>query len=321
MNNEFNKGRKINLDILKAICAYMVIVIHCGFPFWDAYMDAFSRVAVPIWFMIAGYFCKGHKEEIKRKVINLLKIYVVGEVIYISYALYTQGEAWKLWISQELHAIGNTLWNVLVYNNTRIFKPGWFLLALIYAYLLYGLIVKLGIKKQAYLFIPILILWWWGWQRAYMLLRIDLNFLDVKILRAMPFFLLGNLFKYKENEIRQWMTGRKVFLLLAIGTLLVYFERNMIEQLVFKPALSLYLGNVVVALGGFAWALYMPEFKWLKFFAYIGEKLSMYIYVIHMLVMEMFANRQSYTYILKVCVVSTIVAWGIYFLKNIVKNN
>lgn len=48
-----------NVDILKAICAYLVIISHFEFPFKFLYAEAAARIAVPMFFVISGFFARG----------------------------------------------------------------------------------------------------------------------------------------------------------------------------------------------------------------------------------------------------------------------
>lgn len=116
--------RNVNIDILKGICTYLVIVIHCGFPFWGSYVDAEARVAVPLLFMISGYYCKGEWSEMKRKVIHLLKIFAVSEVVYFIYHILTRGDEWAEWLRAAITM--NAVWELLLRNSTRVFMVGWF---------------------------------------------------------------------------------------------------------------------------------------------------------------------------------------------------
>lgn len=51
--------REENIDILKAICAFLIVCIHIPFPGTaGAYFTALTRISVPIFFMITGYFYK-----------------------------------------------------------------------------------------------------------------------------------------------------------------------------------------------------------------------------------------------------------------------
>ena len=51
------QSRAASLDVLKAICAFLVVCIHVPFPGKvGEYFTALTRVAVPIFFMITGFF-------------------------------------------------------------------------------------------------------------------------------------------------------------------------------------------------------------------------------------------------------------------------
>lgn len=50
--------RADNIDILKAICAFLIICIHVPFPGTvGAYFTALTRIAVPVFFMINRSKC------------------------------------------------------------------------------------------------------------------------------------------------------------------------------------------------------------------------------------------------------------------------
>ncbi|HIY19716.1 MAG TPA: acyltransferase family protein [Candidatus Blautia avistercoris] len=50
--------RNSSIDSLKAVAAYFVIFIHFSFPEWfGEAADAAARTAVPVFFLVSGYFC------------------------------------------------------------------------------------------------------------------------------------------------------------------------------------------------------------------------------------------------------------------------
>ncbi len=66
-------NRVEGLDSLKAICAFMVVCIHAPFPGKAGeYIVMLSAIAVPIFFMITGYFWHGIAE--KNKEMSILGI-------------------------------------------------------------------------------------------------------------------------------------------------------------------------------------------------------------------------------------------------------
>lgn len=72
------QSRADNIDILKALCAFLIVCIHVPFPGKvGAYFTTLTRVAVPVFFMITGYFYSDtvarHKEKHQiKKILYLL---------------------------------------------------------------------------------------------------------------------------------------------------------------------------------------------------------------------------------------------------------
>jgi surface polysaccharide O-acyltransferase-like enzyme len=79
--------RNKSLDLLKFISIVFVAVIHFPFPGrFGFYMDAASRFAVPVFFMLTGYFVvQGGGGVIKSQIFKLLKYYFSFELLYALY--------------------------------------------------------------------------------------------------------------------------------------------------------------------------------------------------------------------------------------------
>lgn len=94
------------IDILKAICAFLIVCIHCPFPGevgW--YVVALARIAVPIFFMITGFFYDGtvtrNDRGKKMKKMAVLLCFVAPILVYlvsITFVLCVRlvGEKWKM---------------------------------------------------------------------------------------------------------------------------------------------------------------------------------------------------------------------------------
>lgn len=51
------QSRYNGLDILKCICAFLIIIIHTPFDsVFSDYLVALARIAVPVFLMITGFF-------------------------------------------------------------------------------------------------------------------------------------------------------------------------------------------------------------------------------------------------------------------------
>lgn len=57
--------RNHSIDSLKLLCALLVVLIHCKYPY-KADVLPVTDVAVPLFFCISGYFVFGTKRSWKR---------------------------------------------------------------------------------------------------------------------------------------------------------------------------------------------------------------------------------------------------------------
>lgn len=69
------KAENERIYVLKAICAYLIILLHCKFPgYIGSIFEVLSRIAVTCFFMISGYFAFPYNsDKIKQKINNNMK--------------------------------------------------------------------------------------------------------------------------------------------------------------------------------------------------------------------------------------------------------
>ena len=81
--NQIKPTRNYSLDLLKFISSFMIVCIHFKF-FGTAgeFITVVSRFAVPVFFMISGYYSYGAEEKkIRSKIFNILKLYLIALVL------------------------------------------------------------------------------------------------------------------------------------------------------------------------------------------------------------------------------------------------
>ena len=72
------QSRADNIDILKVLCAFLIVCIHVPLPrVIGEYFTTLTRIAVPVFFMITGYFyldVEKRNDEIRqiKKIFNLV---------------------------------------------------------------------------------------------------------------------------------------------------------------------------------------------------------------------------------------------------------
>ena len=84
--------RNYSLDILKFLCAVLVVLLHIKTP-WTEYILPITRAAVPCFFIISGYFLYQEDEQslqrIKRSFVKVGTILLWSSVLYALFKLIT----------------------------------------------------------------------------------------------------------------------------------------------------------------------------------------------------------------------------------------
>lgn len=135
------------LDILKCICAFLVVCIHVAFrKNFGASIVPLCKCAVPVFIMITGYFFEQMyaKQRVKKQIITCLKLYVFGLVFYaIMYLLIAIKN------HTSVYEFFRGFFTPVVFRNFIIFNEPilafadhlWYLGAIIYV-LLFALLMK-----------------------------------------------------------------------------------------------------------------------------------------------------------------------------------
>ena len=122
------KQRNYSLDLLKFIASFFIVCIHFKvFGEVGDFIVVLSRFAVPVFFMISGYYSfNDDTVKLKQKIINILKFYFCAVVLYACFNVITMvfngqlAEA-KWYISTYLR-IQYTSKNLLFNESHNFFK-------------------------------------------------------------------------------------------------------------------------------------------------------------------------------------------------------
>lgn len=287
MDERKSVERNNGLDILKFICAFLVICIHATFTSRE-YVEPLTRAAVPVFFMISGYFSadKVKVQQIKR----ILRIFLLWFVIYTLWCIftaYTKGIAAMDLISSWLNP--ETLWNLVLLNKVPVAGHLWYLSALLYV-----LIIVHVFKRWInwlYRSIPVLLggalllgtysYYVFGSNFPVMYSR---NFL----LTGLPFYLIGALIKEREGSLR--LKSSTVGLVLLLSLLCTYLESLLLKRTRGFADADLYISTVFFSA---SLLLFFKEkrcadgnsiagkcAKW-------GKSCSLWIYLLHPIVLQM----------------------------------
>ena len=272
--------RAENIDVLKAICAFLVVCIHVPFPGKiGAYFTTLTRVAVPIFFMITGYFYSDI--ESKKQIRKICFLGVQANIIFF---------IWNITLNllkrynlvayvQSVFTRKNIL-KFLLLNESPLAGHLWYLGAIFYVLVIVWLVNKLNCRKLLCYMTPVLLiadllfgkysLLVFHREFPYILVR---NFFCVGI----PYFCIGDFVRQKQSS-EKW--NKRVFLILIV----VFAITSLVERFVLVNAglntiRDHYISTTFLAISLFLYAL---KSNWSnKGLVMIGRTYSTWLYIVH----------------------------------------
>ncbi|MDO4466479.1 MAG: acyltransferase family protein [Bacillota bacterium] len=285
-----NKNRNIFLNLEKVIAAILVILIHCHLPGnIGGILTAIARSGVAFFFLISGYFTFGIHDTnantvIKKRIKKIFIILIWSLIIYFlweSLLRYKGGGLPKMvdWWTKEVFTF-HTLYKSIILDYDPLVGHLWFLFALIKSYILFWIIFKVNknVMKQICVVTGIL-------------LFIIQFYFTLSIYRngwfyGITFLLLGYLIAENKEIIISKMKNSYLFLIFVIGIIFTLFEFSIFGEQ------QIYIGNIFISVGAFILTLRVQpkEGKLVNYLNHIGEDLSMYMYIIHWAIIDVFSQ-------------------------------
>ena len=292
------KKRIESLDALKFILSFCIVSIHLPFPgVIGSIALALFRVAVPLFFMISGYFCSGYNDAKMRKtLVKVLKLLLAGTGLMVLAniaAILCKGRALNEIVAYIMGIPSSRkIADVLFKNIAYISGPLWFLYAYVYVLLFWWLCKKANwitacnvtaillcvvapvFGKYSYIFL----------NRAFM--REDTrNWLFM----GLPFFVFGEVQKGNGGKLH---VSRTVWLLLiAIFSVTTVAEGALLKRFGQGEG-DVYFSTAPLSICVFQYALTMECDEKVKKLANFGKKYSMPIYILHPFVAEILRANQ-----------------------------
>lgn len=288
------KNRDCGLDFLKFICAFLVVCIHIQFPsLVGKVVTPITRIAVPIFFMITGYyysFTKKNKAR-KKQIFKIVKLFIGANIFYFLLEL-----LFCFILKNDIHYFIDNIFNIktilkfIFFNESPFGGHLWYLGALLYVLLIIWFIDSIGSIKKIYFLIPFLLLTdlvfgkysllFFGKEFPYILVR---NFLFV----GLPYFLIGDmLYNYKPKMKTKYLLLFSVLFLILTLTeryFLGIYNLNATRDHYFSTTfLAIFVFLLVFKLGD-----KIKSTKGQKL-SFLVSKLSLGIYIIHPLFIKIF---------------------------------
>lgn len=274
--------RNYSIDILKFVCAVLVVFLHTNWTFQQVFLP-FTRCAVPCFFIISGYLLFDKKgirpERLKRNFVHVGWISLWASLFFVVWKevtnLVSTGSFWVPSVESLLE------W--LLFNDAPFAFHLWYLFAYLYVLLIVMVINKYNKWMLLYCITPLLLLTdlafgkysllFWGWEPPYIYVR---NFLCV----GLPYFAIGTLIRSKTDA---FVSSCKKDLLIGgilLFTITSYLEKFLLIYLDKCAVREHYLSSTFLSVFLFLLALSVKS-KNKSLISTMGEKDSLYIYIFH----------------------------------------
>lgn len=325
------KNMNIKLNLLKGFACISVVFMHITFPgVFGQVVRLACAYAVPIFLMIAGYYGWGKGTEvIKRRLIKIIKIFLYAYTLFFLFQVVyaSMNHQLSVWFSKNFN--WNTPIKYIWFCTIDFAVPLWYLIAMIELYIVWYFIVKNRIEHIALRFLPVLFIlqiiltsycetmqlaWFW-----------KINFLT----RAMPWFLLGYYMHTSNAEKFRNMTCYKLIFFIVIGCFISIIPTVLDLSIKFNE-----IGYIPYVLGLFTICLKNPSNSVCKTIEYIGEKLSLNIYIFHMLIgsslnficskifgLDINGNLWLWCRPIVVLLCTIFASWLVYIILGVIKEN
>ncbi len=279
-----NTTRSQGLDLLKLFCALLIIFIHRPFPDpVGSYITAFARCAVPVFFMISGYFSPLLEERgtVWAHIRKLIVMTILINLVYMVWNIFSGDKTAVEYLTSL--CTPTRIRNLLVYNISPFGAHLWYLNAIIYTTVIFEICRRLGIQKALYILTPLLLigdlvfgkysLLFFGREFNYMLVR---NFLFVGI----PNYCIGRLFRLKPRLTKvHWFAAA---CLSVIFTIMTCLELRNLQLTGVNATRDQYLATTLLACSLFQTFNQMPfHGSVITFLAGLGRNWSTGIYLFH----------------------------------------
>ena len=274
--------RNYSIDVLKFICAVLVVIIHTEWNYRQAVLPI-AKCAIPCFFTISGYLLfdkTGIKQErLKRNLIHIgiITFWTTFLFIFLKEVINVIRHS-SLWMPSF-----NDLLVWIVFNDTPVAYHLWYLYAYIYVLMIIMIVNKYEKWRVLYWITPFLLLFdlsfgkysllLWGWEPPYIYLR---NFLFV----GLPYFAIGTIIKRNADYCVSAFNKKALFSCAILFTLTLYIERYILLYLDKNASREHYISSTFLSVSICLIALSIKTENQ-SLFSKLGNKDSLYIYVFH----------------------------------------
>lgn len=282
---EENK-RYYSLDALKGICALLVVLFHVPIPGKvGQIVILFAKCAVPIFFMISGYFLgKKHDTEkilisIKKQLLKIIKLALCALALYLIFCLVLSYKDIAGYLNSFFGI--NGLIRLFVFNEPIAGGHLWYLFAYIYALIILYWIVKYKKEKYMYIYSIIgLVVYLTFGKYSNIFFGREFNYLYIRnfLFDALPYVSIGY---YLANKDLSRIKNSKLMCVIIISTVALILEYTLLNYFNVNTVYNNYLFDTSLAISVLILCINNKNIFKDSFLYKLGNKDSLYIYIIH----------------------------------------
>ena len=303
--------RNYSFDTLKLICAILVIFAHTPQPeIWGNHITPLLRCAVPIFFIISGYFTYG-KNDIKRtiykRIRQLLTIFGIIFLFYFSVFLIANG-------TDSLEHLSVLLsHNFILLNTVPYSMHLWYIAAYIYVLLIILLVEKYNLYKWLFYITPILLLTGLligKYSDILLGCYFPPNYTRNFLFTGLPFFTLGMLIKKTKQIPNIYIAG---------ALCIVFYILGIIEFPSFEDLGMYWVSTIFLSLSIFILFINIIQVKD-NIFSKTGREDSLYIYLLHYFIaigITQLSNKCTYLPYFSALITLSLTLFLIYILRKL----
>lgn len=341
MNASASNKRNIGIDVLKYLCAFMVICLHTSFR-GKTTVDALARIAVPLFFIITGYYYTRVREQNRthsqlKKILFLTILsnacFLLLDIVTALLSSGTVSSVFTPWTNME------TVLKFILLNERPGWAHLWYLGALLYALILFSWLFKINKREKMYILIPILLcanLILGNYSTLIFGQTIPIAFSRNFLLMGLPFLMLGDcLYKY-QSTIK--IGNKTLFIILILSMMTTQIERFILAHFGAYQNKDFFISTGFLATALFLLANNNPtrfRFRLLTKIGTLGKNLSLNIYILHpviILIVTIFVEYIGkyspvvhtiyfYTSPIIILLLSTMTGWILWYLKGKLKKH
>ncbi len=289
--------RNQSINLLKFIAMILVILIHCKFPGnFGILVKNFASCAVPMFFMISGYF--SFETEINRisfRMKRLLRDLIWANLFYLIWDIWYEYEMQRSIVSflQYVFSVKRAL-VMLLFNESPVRGHLWYLGAILYCYLFFYILLKIKRKNSVknieppILLIGAIILVIGNICGFYLLQYVGMSDKTAFLLRnwifdGLPFYMLGMYIKSREEVIRS-ISGTIIKLLFIVSLIINLGEIHFIQT-----ENVIYISTAFLCIAAFSLALQNSDkqtYGWVIILGDFADRYGLLFYIIQVAVIK-----------------------------------